>query len=50
MVQMISEPRMPMGMSLRGLRASWPAVETASKPMYAKNTIMAARMMPSMPN
>src|SRR5687767_4390009 len=50
MVQMISEPRMPMGMSLRGLRASWPAVETASNPMYAKNTIVAARMMPSQPN
>ena len=32
-VQMISEPRMPMGMSLRGFFASWPAVETASKPM-----------------
>src|SRR5688572_18871038 len=48
-VQITSEPRMPMGMSLRGSLASWPAVETASKPMYAKNTIMAARMMPSMP-
>src|SRR6187551_3842669 len=50
MVQMISEPRMPMGMSLRGFFASCPAVDTASKPMYAKNTIVAARMTPFMPN
>src|SRR4051812_3857027 len=49
-VQMTSEPRMPMGMSLRGSFASWPAVETASKPMYAKKTMVAARMMPSQPN
>ena len=33
MVQMISEPRMPIGMSLAGFFDSAPAVETASKPI-----------------
>ena len=32
-VQMISEPRMPIGMSRFGFLASWAAVETASKPI-----------------
>src|SRR5918994_3318065 len=47
---MMSEPKMPNGMSRRGFFASWPAVETASKPMYAKNTMVAARRIPLQPN
>ena len=35
-----------MGMSFWGLRASWAAVETASKPMKAKNTTPAPRRTP----
>jgi hypothetical protein len=30
---MISEPRMPIGISRIGFLASWAAVETASKPI-----------------
>ena len=33
MVQMPSEPSMPMGMSRCGFFASWAAVDTASNPM-----------------
>ena len=33
MVQITSEPRMPMGISFCGFFASCAAVETASKPM-----------------
>ena len=46
MVQMISEPMMPIGMSRFGLRASSAVVETASKPMYAKKTIAAPAAIP----
>ena len=44
-----SEPRMPMGMSRCGLRVSCAAVETASKPMYAKKTMVAPWSTPEMP-
>ena len=37
-------------MSRCGFRASWAAVETASKPMYAKKITAAPRMMPDQPN
>ncbi len=49
MVQMTSEPRMPIGMSREGFLASCAAVETASNPMYAKNTTPAAPSTPMMP-
>ena len=40
---------MPTGMSFCGFFASCAAVETASKPMYAKNTTPAARTTPDHP-
>ena len=40
---------MPMGRSRRGLRHSSAAVETASKPMKAKNTTAAPAWMPAQP-
>src|SRR5262245_6727067 len=46
---MISDPRMPIGMSLEGFLDSAPAVETASNPMYAKKIVAAAVMMPGTP-
>ena len=46
---MTSEPRMPNGISFCGFFASWAAVETASNPIYAKNTTLAPRMMPDHP-
>src|SRR5712692_1665487 len=49
-VQMASDQRIPRGMSFVGLRASCAAVETASNPMYAKNTTPAPRRMPDQPN
>src|SRR5947209_1702108 len=49
-VQTASDPRMPMGMSRAGFFASWAAVDTASKPMYAKNMMPAAVAIPEMPN
>ena len=49
MVQITSEPRMPIGMSFCGLRASCAAVETASNPMYAKKITPAARAIPDQP-
>src|SRR5579872_3266840 len=49
-VQMPNEPRMPIGMSRCGLRASWAVVETASNPMYAKKITPAPRMTPLHPN
>src|SRR6476660_174728 len=49
MVQTISEPRMPIGMSRFGFLASCAAVDTASKPMNAKNTTPAAPRIPMMP-
>ena len=48
-VQTISEPMIPMGMSRFGLRASSAVVETASKPMYAKKTIAAPVITPCTP-
>ena len=41
---------MPMGMSRCGFCASCAAVETASKPIYAKKITAAARMTPLQPN
>ena len=38
MVQMARDRMMPMGKSRCGFFASWAVVETASNPMYAKNT------------
>src|SRR5207249_12228065 len=49
-VQINSEPMMPIGMSRCGFFASCAAVLTASKPMYAKNTIPAPCMTPLQPN
>src|SRR5213075_298028 len=46
---MTKEPRMPIGMSRFGFRASCAAVLTASKPMYAKNTTPAAPSIPRIP-
>ena len=40
---------MPIGMSRCGFRASCAAVETASKPMYAKKTRPAPRRTPETP-
>src|SRR3954470_4266837 len=48
-VQMISDPMMPMGMSRFGFFASSAVVETASKPMYAQKTIAAPVAMPEKP-
>jgi hypothetical protein len=48
-VQMTSEPRIPIGMSRFGSFASCAAVDTASKPMNAKNTTPAAPRMPMTP-
>src|SRR4051812_46895934 len=41
---------MPIGMSRWGLIASCAAVETASKPIYAKKTTAAPRKTPLQPN
>ena len=49
-MQITSEPRMPRGMSRCGSRASWAAVDTASKPMYAKKITAAPRSTPDQPN
>lgn len=46
---MISEPRMPRGMSRCGFFVSSAAVATTSKPMKAKNTTDAAVKMPITP-
>src|SRR5678810_775039 len=48
-VQMANEDRMPIGMSRCGFFASCAAVDTASKPMYEKNTIDAPRNTPPQP-
>src|SRR5581483_11124343 len=47
---MASDPRMPTGMSRDGFSASCAAVDTASKPMYAKNITPAPRSTPLHPN
>src|SRR5690348_8087579 len=47
---MTSEPRIPKGMSFCGFFASCAAVDTASNPMYAKNTSVAPCIMPDHPN
>src|SRR5579871_928879 len=49
-VQTASDPRMPIGMSRAGFFASCAAVDTASKPMYAKNITPAPRSTPLQPN
>jgi hypothetical protein len=46
---MASDDRIPIGMSFCGLRASCAAVDTASNPMYAKNTTPAPRTIPLHP-
>src|SRR5262245_29838559 len=46
---MTSDPRMPIGRLRVGFFVSSEAVETASKPMYAKNTIEAPEKMPFHP-
>ena len=46
---MTSDPMMPIGMSRIGRLASCAAVETASKPMKAKNTTAAPRTTPEKP-
>ncbi len=48
-VQIASDPRIPVGRSFCGFLVSCAAVETASKPMYAKKTAEAPRMMPEKP-
>src|SRR5215472_8596480 len=48
-VQITSDPRMPNGRSFCGFFASCAAVETASKPIYAKKTTLAPRIMPDHP-
>src|SRR5262249_9462156 len=48
-VQTVSEPKMPIGMSFCGFFASCAAVETASNPIYAKNTTLAPRNTPDQP-
>ena len=48
-VQIASDPRIPIGMSRRGLRVSSAVVATTSKPMKAKNTIAAPKPMPRIP-
>jgi hypothetical protein len=50
MVQMTSDPKMPIGMSRCGRFASCAQVETASKPMKAKNTTEAPLSTPLHPN
>src|SRR6266849_2560246 len=49
-VQMRSEPMIPIGMSFCGFLASCAAVLTASKPIYAKNTIAPPVNTPLQPN
>ena len=46
-VQKASEPIIPLGRSLCGLIASSAAVETASKPTYAKKTKEAPARTPT---
>jgi hypothetical protein len=48
-VQITSDAMMPIGRSRLGFFASSAVVETASKPMYAKNTTAPAAMMPDQP-
>src|SRR5580698_11570820 len=50
MVQITSEPRMPIGISRLGFFDSCAAVETASKPIYAKKITPAPRSTPDQPN
>src|SRR5205809_217891 len=49
-VHTASDASMPIGMSRCGFFASCAAVDTASNPMYAKNTTAAARTTPVQPN
>src|SRR5215831_18420398 len=49
MVQMTRLERIPIGISLCGLRVSSAAVETASNPIYAKKMMAAAAEMPLKP-
>ena len=49
MVQITSDPRIPIGMSRWGFLASCAVVETASNPMNAKKTTPAPRRMPLQP-
>src|SRR5690242_1627976 len=49
-VQTVSDPRIPIGMSFCGFLASCAAVDTASNPIYAKKTTLAPRSTPDQPN
>src|SRR5262249_33821655 len=49
-VQTMSDPKIPTGISFCGFFASCAAVETASKPIYAKKTTLAPRNIPDQPN
>ena len=49
MVEMISEPMIPIGKSREGLRVSSATVDTASNPMYAKKTMAAPDCTPAQP-
>jgi len=46
---MINEAMMPIGKLRFGFRVSSATVETASKPMYAKNTMAAPALIPANP-
>src|SRR5712671_1253612 len=48
-VQITSEPRIPIGISFCGFFDSCAAVETASNPMYAKKITAAPRATPDQP-
>ncbi|MNI50596.1 hypothetical protein D3C85_1445790 [compost metagenome] len=50
MVQTTKEPNIPIGMPFCGFFASCAAVETASKPINAKNTRAAPAAIPEIPN
>ena len=50
MVQITSEPNIPMGIPFCGFFASCAAVETASKPIKAKKTVPAPAAIPDQPN
>ena len=49
MVQIISDPKIPIGIPFCGSLASCAAVDTASKPIKAKNTTPAPLRIPLQP-
>jgi len=50
MVQITKDPKIPMGISFFGFLASCAAVDTASKPIKAKNTMAAPPNTPPQPH